>query len=78
MKFEGRSALRYKSIGKRSLGRPRNIWEDYIRINLKGIGVSTRNWTNLVQDRDHWRAFVNFVLGHGVSYKVRIYKLTHF
>ena len=44
---KGRSAykvLTSKSTRKRPLGRPRNSWEDNIRIDLKEIGVNTRNW----------------------------------
>ena len=42
--------------GKRSLGRPRRRWED---MDLKEIGINTRNWVDLAQDRDYWRALVN-------------------
>ena len=28
-------------------------------MDLKEIGISTRNWGGLAQDRDYWRAFVN-------------------
>ena len=33
--------------GKRPLGRPRRRWEDNIRIDLKEIGINTRNWVRL-------------------------------
>ena len=36
-----------KPIGKRPLGRPRRRWEDNIRIDLKEIGVNSRNWVDL-------------------------------
>ena len=48
--------------GKRPLGRPRRRWEDNIRMDLREIGISTRNWVNSDQDRDYWRAFVNAAL----------------
>ena len=32
--------------GKRSLGRPRIIREDNIRMGLKEIGINTRNWVD--------------------------------
>jgi hypothetical protein len=36
--------------------------EDNIRMDLKEIGINTRNWVDLTQDRDYWRAFVNVAL----------------
>ena len=45
-----------KPTGKRPLGRPRRRLEDTFRMDLKEIGISTRNWVDLAQDRDHWRA----------------------
>ena len=51
---EGRSAfkiLTVKPIGKSPLGRPRGRWEDNIRMDLKGIGINTRNWVDSAQDR---------------------------
>ena len=55
---EGRSSLKsltYKREGKIPLGRPRRRWEDNIRINLKEIGINTRNYVN----RNFWRALVS-------------------
>ena len=46
--------------GKRPLGR--RGWEYNIRMYLKEMGVSTRNWVHSAQDRDYWRAFVNAAL----------------
>ena len=43
---ERRSAFKIlsgKPTGKRPLGRPRRIWEDNIRIDLKEIGINTKN-----------------------------------
>ena len=45
--------------GKRPLERPRRRWEDNIRIDLKEIGIKTRNWLDSAQDMDYWRALVN-------------------
>ena len=42
-----------KPTGKRPLGRPRRRWEDDIRMDLKEIGVNTRNWIYLVQERNY-------------------------
>ena len=46
---ERRSAfkiLTVKPTGKRPLGRPRRRWEDNIRMDLKEIGINTRNWVD--------------------------------
>jgi hypothetical protein len=43
---EGRSAFNILtgiSTGERPLGRPRHRWEDNIRMDLKEIGINTRN-----------------------------------
>ena len=58
---EGRSAFKILT-GKRLLGRSRHRWEDNIRIDLKEIGINTRNWVDLTQDRDYLRALVNMTL----------------
>jgi hypothetical protein len=34
-------------------------------MNLKEIGINTRNWVDSIQDRDYWRALVNAVLKLG-------------
>ena len=62
---EGRSAFKIstgKPAGKRPLGRPRRRWEDNIRMDLEEIGINTKNWVDLAQDRDYWRALVNVAL----------------
>ena len=51
-----------KATGKIPLGRPRRRWEDNIRMDLKVIGINTRNWVDSGQDRDYWRALVNVAL----------------
>ncbi|KAJ4440916.1 hypothetical protein ANN_10764 [Periplaneta americana] len=43
---------------KRPLGRPRRRWEDNIKMDLREVGYDDRDWINLAQDRDHWRAYV--------------------
>ena len=53
---------------KRSLGRPRRRGEGSIRMGLKEIGVNSRNWIDLAQDRDYWRALVNASMNLRVSY----------
>ena len=51
-----------KPTGNRPLGRPRRRWEDNIRIYIKEIFISTRNWVDSAQDTDYWRALVNEAL----------------
>jgi hypothetical protein len=48
------------------LGRPRLRWEDSIIMNLKKIGINTRNWVDSAQDRDYWRSLVNAALNLGL------------
>ena len=48
--------------GKRPLGRSSRRSEDNIRMDLKEIGINTRNWVGKAQDRDYWRALVNAAL----------------
>ena len=59
---------------KRTLGRPRCGWESNVKMYLKEMGINTRNWVDSAQDRDYWRALVNFCteplgfINHGISY----------
>jgi hypothetical protein len=62
---EKRNACRIlvgKPEGKRSLGRPRRMWEDNIRMDLREIGWGGMNWIDMAQDRDQWSALVNTVI----------------
>jgi hypothetical protein len=46
---EGRGAFKMltsKPTGNSLLGRPRRRWEDDVRMDLKEIGVNTRNWVD--------------------------------
>ena len=45
-----------------SSGRSRRRWEDNIRMDIKEIGVSTRNWINSVQNWDYWRVLVHVTM----------------
>ena len=56
-----------KSTGNRPLGRPRRRWEDNIRMDLKEMGINTRNWIDSAQDMDYWRVLVNAALNLRVS-----------
>ena len=62
---EGRSAFKIltaKPTGKIPLGRDRRKWEDNIRVDVKEIGVNTRNWVDLTQVRDYFRALEDVAL----------------
>jgi hypothetical protein len=62
---EGRSDFKIltgKPTGKRPLGKPRRRWEDNIGMDLKEIGINTRNWVDSGQDMDYWRGLVNVAL----------------
>ncbi|KAJ4434652.1 hypothetical protein ANN_23217 [Periplaneta americana] len=52
------SVLVGRPEGKRPLGRPRRRWEDNIKMDLREVGYDGRDWINLAQDRDQWRAYV--------------------
>jgi hypothetical protein len=53
--------------GKRPLERSRRRWEDYIKLDLREIGIDGANCIRLAQDRVQWRAFVNTVMNLRVS-----------
>jgi hypothetical protein len=44
---------------KRPLGRPRRMWVDNIKMDLREIGWDGVDWIDVTQDRDKWRALVN-------------------
>jgi hypothetical protein len=61
---EGRGVYRVlvgRPEGKRPLERPRRMWEDNIKLDLREIAIDKANWIQLAQDRVQWRAFVNMV-----------------
>jgi hypothetical protein len=51
-----------KPEGKKPLGRPRCRWEDNIKMDLQVVGCGGKDWLELAQDRDRWRALVNVVM----------------
>ncbi|KAJ4442184.1 hypothetical protein ANN_12050 [Periplaneta americana] len=62
---ESRNAYRVlvgRPEGKRPLGRPRRRWEDNIKMDLREVGYDDREWINLAQDRDRWRAYVRVAM----------------
>ncbi|KAJ4428052.1 hypothetical protein ANN_24066 [Periplaneta americana] len=58
---ESRNAYRVlvgRPEGKRPLGRWRRRWEDNIKMDLREVRYDDREWINVAQDRDQWRAYV--------------------
>jgi hypothetical protein len=51
-----------KPEGRRPLGRSIRRWEDNIKMDLREMGWGGMDWTDLVQDRDQWRALVSTVI----------------
>ena len=51
-----------RSEGKRSLGRPRNRWEDIIKMDLREVDCDPRDCIALAEDRDQWRVYVRVVM----------------
>jgi hypothetical protein len=51
-----------KPEGKRPLGRPRCMWVDNIKRDLREIEWGGMDWIDLAQDRDQLRALVNTVM----------------
>jgi hypothetical protein len=47
---------------KRPLGSPRRRWVDNIMMDLGEVGWGDVDWIGLAQDRNRWRALVNWVL----------------
>jgi hypothetical protein len=42
--------------------RPRRRWESDTKMDLQEVRYRSRDWIELVQDRDRWRALVNVVI----------------
>jgi hypothetical protein len=55
--------------GKRPLGRPRRMWEDNIKMDLREIGINGANWIRLAQDRVQRRTFVSTVMNLRAPYR---------
>jgi len=43
----------------RPLGRTRLRWKDNIKMHLQEVECESKDWIELAQDRDRWRALVN-------------------
>jgi hypothetical protein len=48
--------------GRRPLGRPRRRWMDNIKMDLREVGWDGRDWIDVAEDRDRWKAHVNAVM----------------
>jgi len=57
-----------KPEGTRSLGRPRNRWEDDIKTDLQEVECGGMDWIELAQGKEMWRALVNAVMN---SYSIK-------
>ena len=51
-----------KSKGKRRLGRPRDGWEDNIKMDLREVSCDREDWIGLAEDMGQWRAYVRLVM----------------
>jgi hypothetical protein len=72
---EGRSTFKILTgtpAGKRLLRRPRQRWESNIGMDLKEIGINTRNWVDMAEDTDYWRALVNAALNLWVPQAIEL------
>jgi hypothetical protein len=68
---EKRNAYTYMILvgrpeGKMPLEGHRRMWENNIKIDLRGIGLDGIDWIDLAQDRDQWRALVNTMMNFRV------------
>ena len=49
----------FKILAGKPIGKiPKGRWEDNIRMDLKDIGINTRNLVDSALDRDEWRALL--------------------
>jgi hypothetical protein len=44
------------------VGRPRRMWVDNIKMNLRVIGWDGVDWIDMAKNGDQWRVLVNTVL----------------
>jgi hypothetical protein len=57
-----------------SNGKRHEIWYlEYVKMDLREIGIDGANWIRLAQDRVQWWAFVNTVTNLRVPYKSRMF-----
>jgi hypothetical protein len=53
---------KWKPLASRPKGRPKNRWEDNVRMDLQKMKI--KNWKRSVLDRDSWRATVERTKTH--------------
>jgi hypothetical protein len=51
-----KKVYKWKLMLTRSLGRPKNRWEDDIINDIKTMKI--KNWTSCIQDRNKWKLYV--------------------
>jgi hypothetical protein len=51
-----------KPEGKRPLGRPRCMWVNDIKMDLREIERGVMDWFGLAEVRNQWRAVVNTIM----------------
>jgi hypothetical protein len=56
-----------KSKMKIPLGRHRCVWENNIKMDLRGMGCGDRNWLYLTEDRGQTKALVNTTMKLRIS-----------
>ena len=65
--------LMWKPERKSPLGRTRRRWEDNNKMDLHEVVCGGRDWIELVQDRNRWRALVTAVMNLRVPKNVSKY-----
>jgi hypothetical protein len=56
-----------KAERKRPLGRPRRMWVDNIKMDIREMGWDGMDWADVAEGRDQWRALVNKVMNRRVQ-----------
>ena len=56
MKEKSQESINGSQLASRPKGRPKNRWEDDVRMDLQKTKI--KNWKRSVLDRDSWRTIV--------------------